>query len=163
MLHQYNEAQRSNPVTVPLTVPSTVYDTLRATLVQAELMLLRNLGFALRLPLPLDYLPRYLERAMEDIINAGEEYDRWSKEEQEEYGVVKNAMDTSLGRACRAKAISAWVTWWRLSCSTADRRSQRCQNYQLANLFPARAVAVGCLYLVMEDRGLRSPVTENSG
>lgn len=32
----------------------------------------------------------------------------------------------------------------------------RCKNYQLANLFPARAVALGCLYVVMEERGLRT-------
>lgn len=34
-----------------------------------------------------------------------------------------------------------------------------CKNYQLANLFPARAVALGCLYAVMDDRGLK--ITEN--
>lgn len=28
-----------------------------------------------------------------------------------------------------------------------------CKNYQLANLFPARAVALGCLYAAMEERG----------
>lgn len=33
---------------------------------------------------------------------------------------------------------------------------RRCKNYQLANLFPARAVALGCLYVVMEERGLRT-------
>ncbi len=31
----------------------------------------------------------------------------------------------------------------------------RCKNYQLANLYPARAVALGYLFMVMEDRGLR--------
>ena len=35
----------------------------------------------------------------------------------------------------------------------------RCKDYRLANLFPARAVALGCLYVVMEDRGLK--ITEN--
>ena len=38
----------------------------------------------------------------------------------------------------------------------ADVGLQRCKNYQLANLFPARAVALGCLYAVMEERGLRT-------
>lgn len=70
-------------------------------------MLLRILGFELRIPLPLDYLPRYLERAVEDIASASENYDSWGTEEKEEYGVVKVAMDTLLGRACRSKAISA--------------------------------------------------------
>lgn len=36
---------------------------------------------------------------------------------------------------------------------------RRCKKYQLANLFPARAVALGCLYVVMEDRGLRMAET----
>lgn len=31
----------------------------------------------------------------------------------------------------------------------------RCKDYQLANLFPARAVALGVVYRVMEDRRLR--------
>ena len=30
----------------------------------------------------------------------------------------------------------------------------RCKNYQLANLFPARAVALGCVYTAMIDKGL---------
>ncbi len=94
-------------MTQPLTVPSETYDILRATVVQAELMLLRVLAFELRVPLSLDYLPRYLERAMEDVVDAGEDYDTWGKEEKEEYGVVNIAMDTGIGKACRAKAVSA--------------------------------------------------------
>lgn len=94
-------------MTQPLTVPSKAYDTLRATLVQAELMLLRVLGFELRIPLPLDYLPRYLERAIGDVAMAAEDYDAWGKEEKEEYGVMKVAMDTGVGKAYRAKAVSA--------------------------------------------------------
>lgn len=101
LLHQSTE---------PLTVPSTTYDTLRASLVQAELVLLRVIGFELRLQTPLVYLPRYLERAMEDVTNVGEKYDEWGKEEKEEYGVLDNAMETSIGRACRHKAVSASVT-----------------------------------------------------
>lgn len=104
LLHQHKESS-SDPVNQPLVVPSTLYDSLRATLVQAELILLRILGFELRIPLPLDYLPRYLERAMGNI--ASEKYDAWGNEEKEEYGVVKDAMDTAFGRACRTKTISA--------------------------------------------------------
>lgn len=89
----------------PLTVPSERYDFLRATLVQAELMLLRVLDFELRVPLPLDYLPRYLERTLEPVASAGEEYDNWGKEEKAEYGVVDTIMETGCGRACRAKAV----------------------------------------------------------
>ena len=107
LVHQYNGATSLEPIEQPLVVPSATYDCLRATVVQAELMLLRVLGFELRIPLPFDYLPRYLERAMEDVAGAGENYDAWGNEEKEEYGVVKNVMDTSFGRACRARVIVA--------------------------------------------------------
>ena len=75
---------------------------------QAELLLLRVLGFELRLSLPLDFVDRYLERAMTDATAVAEDYDRWGREEREEYGVVA-WMDTELGRACRSKAVHAWV------------------------------------------------------
>ena len=107
LLHQTDKAHSPNPTGEPLTVPSIIYDTLRATLVQAELMLLRVLGFELRLPLPLDYLPRYLERAIGEVTDIGNDYDGWAREEKEEYGVVKEAMETGIGRACRAKGVSA--------------------------------------------------------
>ena len=75
---------------------------------QAELILLRVLAFELRVPLPLDYLPRYLERTFENIADAGEDYDSWGKEEREEYGVIVGT-DTRVGRACRTKAVEACV------------------------------------------------------
>ena len=92
-----------------LTVPSRLYDDLRATLVQAELVLLRVLGFELRLPLPLDYLARYLERALQPYSTAAEDYDSWSREERAEYGIVGNVMETSLGRKCRDRAVEAYA------------------------------------------------------
>ena len=30
-----------------------------------------------------------------------------------------------------------------------------CKNYRIANLFPARVVAIGCLYTVLTERGLK--------
>ena len=107
LLHGCNNNKPGNSVTASLTVPSTTYDTLRATLVQAETILLRVLSFELRLPQPLNYLNRYVEKAMNDSANTGEDYDIWSKEEKEEYGVVNNVMDTGIGRACRAKVVTA--------------------------------------------------------
>jgi len=107
LLHQQTSRSSKDPIEKPLTVPSEIYDTLRATLVQAELILLRVLGFELRIPLPLDYLPRYLERAMSDVADTGEDYDKWGKEEKEEYGVVREFVETGIGRACRAKAVTA--------------------------------------------------------
>lgn len=116
-----DESQQSAPqatTSEPLTIPSTAYDTLRATLVRAELILLRVLGFELRIRLPLEYLPQYLERAMSDRLGRGwesgglEDYEAWSKEEKDECGVT-GLMDTGLGRACRASAVEAYV--WQLS------------------------------------------------
>ena len=84
---------------------------LRATLVQAELMLLRVLGFELKLPSPMDYLPRYLERAMEDVNDVGEDYEAWGKEYRAEYGVVEGGwMGTRLGKSAREIVVSAYVT-----------------------------------------------------
>ncbi|KAL8920090.1 MAG: hypothetical protein Q9208_006443 [Pyrenodesmia sp. 3 TL-2023] len=102
-----------------LTVPSPKYDALRATVVQAELILLRILGFELRLSSPMDFLQRYLERAFEELDRVGEDYDAWDKEAREE-----------------------------------------CKDYQLANLFPARAVALGVVCTTLGDRGLRIGVQQ---
>lgn len=96
----------SNP-TKTLTIPSPLYDTLRATLVQADLILLRILGFQLHIPSPLEYLQRYLERAMEDVENAGEGFDDWDREAKDEYGVLGGIMGGRAGRSCRAKAVDA--------------------------------------------------------
>ena len=43
-------------------------------------------------------------------------------------------------------------TWSRKGCLFKDFRS--CKNYQLANLFPARAVALGCVYEALNEKGL---------
>ena len=68
--------------------------------------MLRVLAFELRIPTPLDYLPRYVERAMEDSLKAAEDYERWGKEEKEELGVI-GEMDGGLGRICKIKAAQA--------------------------------------------------------
>ncbi|KAL8952914.1 MAG: hypothetical protein Q9222_001204 [Ikaeria aurantiellina] len=98
----------SNHKTPTLAIPSPIYDVLRARLVQAELILLRVLGFELRIPSPLEYLQRYLERALEEVESSGEEFDAWDREAREEYGVVNGGlMESRLGRMCREKAINA--------------------------------------------------------
>ena len=73
---------------------------------------------------------------MADITNVAEDYDGWGKEEREEYGVQGDAMETRIGRACRKMIIDA------------------CKNAELANHFPARAVAIACLYAVLGERRL---------
>ncbi|KAL8642996.1 MAG: hypothetical protein Q9228_000395 [Teloschistes exilis] len=102
-------ATPNNPQsTPPLKIPSQEYDILRATLVQAELLLLRVLGFELRIPSPLDYIARYLERATEDVQRAGDNFDGWGREEKEEYGVWGGGvMEGRTGRGCREMAIRA--------------------------------------------------------
>lgn len=39
-------------------------------------------------------------------------------------------------------------------------QSHRCKNYRLANFFPARAVAAGCLFVVLTARGLQIPASQ---
>lgn len=79
----------------------------------------------------------------EDEVAASEEYsppdyDEWSKEAKEEYGVVSEVMETRIGRACRSRVVEA------------------CKDEGLANLFPMRALAMACVFVVLgEERGLR--------
>lgn len=58
------------------------------------------------MPHPLEFLPRYLARAMEELADAAENYEEWDREQREEYGVV-GRMDTGVARACRGIAIEA--------------------------------------------------------
>ncbi|KAI9820698.1 MAG: hypothetical protein M1827_005067 [Pycnora praestabilis] len=136
ILHFRNAAAES------LTFPSNKYDSLRATVVQAELILLRVLKFELRIILPFEFLPRYLDRTIGGINTGGagwggtEDYDGFGKEHRDEYKIV-DLMETGTGRACRARAVEA------------------CENYQLANFFPARAVAAACLHMTLKERGMK--------
>ncbi len=58
------------------------------------------------MPHPLEFLPRYLARAMEELADAAEDYEDWDREQREEYGVVER-MDTGVAKACRGIAIEA--------------------------------------------------------
>lgn len=56
----------------------------------------------------MDFLPRYLDRAMEAVSDAGEDYEAWGKEEKAEYGVFEGGwMESRLGRKARAKVVDA--------------------------------------------------------
>ncbi|KAL8818116.1 MAG: hypothetical protein Q9223_003177 [Gallowayella weberi] len=91
-----------------LTTQHPTYTILRSTLVQAELILLRVLGFELELSSPLRYLARYLTRAMEHVEKCGEDFDEWDLEAKDEYGVLTGGiMDGRLGRECRGRAVDA--------------------------------------------------------
>ncbi|KAH0565957.1 hypothetical protein GP486_000649 [Trichoglossum hirsutum] len=142
LLPAYRLLHGSSPHAQPLTFPSELYDSLRATTVQAELILLRVLKFELRIALPFEFLPRYLDGTVGEL-NAGgmgwvgtEDYDGMRKEQRDEYKVVR-LMETGIGRGCRAEVVRAL------------------QSYQLANYFPARAIAAACLYVTLREKGLR--------
>ncbi|KAL8873204.1 MAG: hypothetical protein Q9174_001287 [Haloplaca sp. 1 TL-2023] len=108
-MNKYLRFHRQSHVANPLEpIPSPEYDNLRATVVAAELILLRVLGFETRIPSPMDYLQRYLERAMEDVDTVGEDYETWDKEATEEYGVVVGGISESrMGRICRLRVVEA--------------------------------------------------------
>lgn len=57
----------------------------------------------------MEFLQRYLERALEDVDRVGEDYDAWDKEAREEYGVLdgNGVMATRMGRACRVGVVEA--------------------------------------------------------
>ena len=73
---------------------------------QAEMLLLRLLAFELRVPTPLDFVPRYLARAFKEVQDVSEDFDRWSKEEKEELGVIE-CKHGRLERSARLRAIQA--------------------------------------------------------
>lgn len=112
---------------------------LRATLVQAELMLLRVLGFELRLSSPMVYLSRYLERAMEELKDAGEDYEAWGKEERAEYGAIEGGwMETGLGRRAREKTVNASdIAFQCLVGSDADQSLSQVQEVSARKLVPS--------------------------
>jgi len=71
------------------------------------LILLRVLGFELRVASPMDFLERYLERAMEGV-EAGEGYERWEREERAEYGVEEGGWrGTRVGRGVGGGGVRA--------------------------------------------------------
>ena len=56
----------------------------------------------------MDFLSRYLDRAMEAAGEAGEDYEAWGKEERAEYGVVEGGwMGSGLGTKAREKVMYA--------------------------------------------------------
>ena len=55
----------------------------------------------------MEYLHRYLERAMDDVERVGEDYDAWDREGREEYGVVNGVKETRMGRICQGQVVEA--------------------------------------------------------
>lgn len=140
----------------PLTYPSHKYDTLRQTLVQAELILLRALGFAMYVQTPYEFLPRLVGKVVNTRIYGGgggweggdngnisnnssshcgmEDWESYTPAEAEECGVV-GLMQTGLGRRSRA-----WV-------------ERAVREYVLVNWYTMRTVAVACVWLAMKEVG----------
>ncbi|KAF2497389.1 hypothetical protein BU16DRAFT_580077, partial [Lophium mytilinum] len=67
----------------PLTISSPIYVALRSTVVAAELLLLRVLRFDAHIPLPLDFLPRYLDRTVGEAGTADTDFEAWERVERE--------------------------------------------------------------------------------
>ncbi|KAF8252364.1 hypothetical protein K440DRAFT_594799 [Wilcoxina mikolae CBS 423.85] len=130
-----------NPASEPLTFPSALYDSLRGTLVAAEFILLRVLRFDIRLPLPFDYLPRFLEKML--TLDGTDHLDFLGDDEREEVCVV-DVKDTTLGRGV-----------WALV-------GEAVKSYRLVNLFPARTVAAACFFIVLEENGVKLPTTKEA-
>ena len=118
-----------HPSSPPLTFPSPLYDSLRSTVVAAELLLLRVLRFDLRVPLPYDFLPRFLEKVLPPVATPGEEECAETK--------IVEICETGLGR-------EVWSVVGRVMTS-----------YKICNFFPARSVAAACLFHVALRRGLK--------
>ena len=90
----------------PVSIPSKQYDALRATIVQAEMLLLRLLAFELWIPTPLEFVPRFLSRAFREVQDVSEDFDRWGKEEKEELGVLESAHGR-LERSTKFRVVQA--------------------------------------------------------
>ncbi|MCJ1392453.1 hypothetical protein MMC18_005320 [Xylographa bjoerkii] len=127
------------PAAPPLSASSPAYAPLRRTLLAAEQHLLRCLGFALRVPSPLPFLPRYLARALEAQQGAPRDtehdYARWTREAKDEWGVVE-LMDTWLGRRVREWGLRA------------------CRSEEVVAWWPSRAVAAGCVWVAVREAGV---------
>ncbi|KAF3911362.1 Cyclin-T1-2 [Dactylellina cionopaga] len=122
-----------HPSSPPIRVPSHLYDTLRATIVTAELHLLRILKFELRVAIPHDYIPRMLDAALSII--PGEDYETLPTEKMEEDKVSK-AADTFLGRQCAGLATKCLA------------------RYSVANFYDAKTIACGVVGVVLEGNGV---------
>lgn len=83
-----------NPGKSKLTYPSELYDELRASLVNAELILLRILKFELRIPTPFEYL--------DDLLRDYVYFSRTDKSHFEDYVSV---VDTVIGVVTRSTIL----------------------------------------------------------
>ncbi|MCJ1320807.1 hypothetical protein MMC15_006148 [Xylographa vitiligo] len=134
--HRLLHTHLTNATAPPLTTSSPAYAPLRRALLAAEQHLLRSLGFALRVPSPLAFLPRYLARALEPLGGTPEhDYARWAREAKDEWGVVE-LMETRLGRRVREWGLRA------------------CRSEEVVGWWPSRAVAVGCVWMAVREAGV---------
>ena len=120
-----------NPTAPHLEIPSPQYSALRSTLVRAELLLLRILRFELRIPLPFEFLGRYLDRAVASWDAGG--FDRWEDDEREEDAVV-GEWETGLGKAVREWCVKILGV------------------KSVGGVFPARAIGLVAVRLGCIDR-----------
>ena len=70
-------------------------------------------------------------------MHAAEDYDSLSEETKAEYGILPGGMvESRVGRRVREKVVEA------------------CKNERIGIMFPARVVALGCIWVVLKERGM---------
>ena len=106
--HPQDVPEDDRPLSSRMELRSKRYNEKRSTLVKAELLLLRVLGFDLRLVSPFDYVSQYLHRALQGIWAYCEELDDNSELRRENCGVAAARMMASRpGMDVRARVVEA--------------------------------------------------------
>ncbi|RPA86969.1 hypothetical protein BJ508DRAFT_410565 [Ascobolus immersus RN42] len=131
LLPAYSLLHPSHP---PLTFPSYKYDNLRDTLVNSELIMLRVLKFDLLLPLPYQYLEKYLSRVLVvGGLRGAQDLDDSKPGRKEEYAIVE-VINGGTGRKARGVVYDAM------------------KNPKMI-LYPARVIAAAAVYITIREQG----------
>ena len=65
-----------------------------------------------------------MKRALGNVAEGAEDYDEWTQEEREEYG-VQTLLETGFARACREEVLQAYVSIE----SLRSRISSSCRHF----------------------------------
>ena len=158
----------------PLTYPSHKYDTLRQTLVQAELILLRALGFAIYVRTPYEFLPRLVGKVVNTKVY-GSGGGGWGGGGGGgvggDGGEGNGNSSGSGGSNCGVEDWESYTPAEAEECGVVGtmqtglgRRSRvwverAVREYALVNWYTMRTVAVACVWLAMREAGWSLPDT----
>ena len=81
------------------------------------------------------YIPRYLSRTLSSITSTTDDFDDWLEDEKFICG-VEDGMNTALGRTCVEECLRI------------------VKKEGMMDLFPARVVALGAVYVSLRRRGI---------